>query len=155
MSDSLRAHGSQAFLSITNSWSLLKLMSSESVMDSNHLILCHPLLLPSIFPSTSFFSDELALRIKWPKYWSFIFSISPSSEYSGLISFRNDWFDSLLSKGLLRVFFSIEIQKHQFFGTRSNIHIHTWLQEKPSLWVYGPLLAKWGLCFLICCLGLS
>ena len=94
-------------------------------MLSTYLILWCPLLLPSIFPSTSFFSDELALRIKWPKYWSFIFSISPSSEYSGLISFRNDWFDSLLSKGLLRVFFSIEIQKHQFFGTRSNIHIHT------------------------------
>ena len=123
---------------------------------------CHPTIsfsvapfsCPQSFPaSESFPVSQLLTSIL--KYWSFIFSISPSSEYSGLISFRNDWFDSLLSKGLLRVFFSIEIQKHQFFGTRSNIHIHTWLQEKPSLWVYGPLLAKWGLCFLICCLGLS
>ena len=80
----------QASLSITNSWSLLKLMSIESVMPSNHLILCHPLLLPpSIFPSISIFSNESALRIRWPKYWSFSFNISPSDELSGLISFRN------------------------------------------------------------------
>ena len=79
----------QASLSITNSWSLLKLMSIESVMPSNHLILCHPLLLPpSIFLSIRVFSNESVLRIKWPKYWSFSFSISPSNEYSGLISFR-------------------------------------------------------------------
>ena len=81
----------QASLSITNSWSLLKLMSIKSVMPSNHLILCHPLLpLPSIFPSISVFSNESVLRIRWPKYWSFSFSISPSNEYSGLISFRID-----------------------------------------------------------------
>ena len=95
MSDSLRAHGSQAFLSITNSWSLLKLMSSESVMDSNHLILCHPLLLPSIFPSTRVFSNESVLCIRCPKNWSFRFSISPSNKYSVLVSFRIHWFDLL------------------------------------------------------------
>ena len=84
------------FLSITNSQSLLNLMSIESVMPSNHLILCRPLLLPpSIFPSIRVFSNESALRIKWPKYWSFSFSISPSNEYSRLIYFRIDWFDLL------------------------------------------------------------
>jgi len=84
----------QASLSITNSWSLLKLMSIELVMPSNHLILCHPLLLlPSIFTSIRVFSNELVLRIRWPKYWSFSFSISPSNECLGLISFRIDWLD--------------------------------------------------------------
>ena len=86
----------QASLSITNSWSLLKLMSTESVMPSNHLILCHPLLLPSTFPSIRDFSNELAFWIRCPKYWSFISSFSPSKEYSGLISFRMDWFDLLV-----------------------------------------------------------
>ena len=91
----------QAFLSITNSQSLLKLMSTESVMPSNHLILCHPfLLLPSIFPSIRVFSNESVLHIRWPKYWSF--SISLSSEYSGLISFRIDWFDLLAVQGTLK-----------------------------------------------------
>ena len=86
----------QASLSITSSWSLLKLMFLKSVMPSNHLILCHPLLLlPSSFPSIRVFSDEPVLHIRWPKYWSFSFSISPSNEYSGLISFRIDWFDLL------------------------------------------------------------
>ena len=86
----------QASLSITNSWSLLKLMSMESVMSSNHLILCCPLLLlPSIFPSIGVFSNESALHIRWPKYWSFSFSLSPSNEHSGLISFRIAWFDLL------------------------------------------------------------
>ena len=86
----------QAFLSFTNCWSLLKLMPIASVMPSNHLILCHPLLhLPSIFPSIRVFSNESVLRIRWPKYWSFSFSISPSNEYPGLISFRMDWFDLL------------------------------------------------------------
>ena len=86
----------QASLSITNSRSLLKLMSIESVMPSNHLILCHPLLLlPSIFPSISVFSNETALHIRWPKYWSFSFNISPTNEHSGLISFRIDWLDLL------------------------------------------------------------
>ena len=86
----------QSSLSIINSWSLLKLMSIESVMPSNHLVLCHPLLLlPSIFPSIREFSNESVLHIRWPKHWSFSFSISPSNEYSGLISFRMDWLDLL------------------------------------------------------------
>ena len=93
----------QASLSVTSSRSLLKLMSIESVMPSNHLILCHPLLLlPSIFPSIRVFSTESVLPIRWPKYWSFSFSISPSSEYSGLISFRIDWLDLLAVQGTLK-----------------------------------------------------
>ena len=92
----------QASLSVTNSQSLLKLMSIESVMPSNHLILCRPLLLPpSIFPSIRVFSNESVLRIRWPKYCRFSFSLSPSSEYSGLISFRMDWFDLLAVQGTL------------------------------------------------------
>ena len=127
-----------ASLSITNSWSLLKLISTESVMPTNHLILCHPLiLLPSIFPSIRVFSNESVLHIRWPKYCSF--SFNPSSEYSGLISFRMDWLMSLLSKGLSRVFSSITIRKHQFFSAQpplwSNSHIHTRLLEKPLLWL--------------------
>ena len=105
MSDSVTpwtaAH--QTYLSITNSQSLLKLMSIKSVMPSNHLILCHPLLfLPSVFPSIRVFSNESVLRIRWPKYWSFSFSISPSNEYSGLISFRIDWLDLLTVQGILK-----------------------------------------------------
>ena len=93
----------QASLSITNSQSLLKLMSTESGMPSNHLILCRPIFLPpSIFPSIRVFSNESVLRIRWPKYWSFSFSISPFNEYSGLISFRIDWFDLLAIKGILK-----------------------------------------------------
>ena len=93
----------QASLSITNSQSLLKLMFLESVMPSNHLILCRPLLLlPSIFPSIKDFSNESVLRIRWPKYWSFSFSISPSNEYSGLISFGMDWLDFLAVQGTLK-----------------------------------------------------
>ena len=89
--------------SVTITQNLLKLMSFESVMPSNHLILCHPLLLPpSIFPSIRVFSNESVLHIRWPKYWSFSFSISPSSEYSGLISFRMDWFDILAIRGTLK-----------------------------------------------------
>ena len=97
-----RTAARQASLSFTISLSLLQLMSISSVMPSNHLILCCPLLLPSIFPSIRVFYNELAFHIKWPKYWSF--SISPSNDSSGLISFRIDWFDPLLSKGLSRVF---------------------------------------------------
>ena len=118
----------QASLFITNSWSPPKLMSIESVMSSNHLILCRPLLLPSIFPSIMVFSNESALRIRWPKYWSFSFSLSPSNEYSGLVSFRTT-FSILHSKGLLRIFSNATVHKHQFFGTQpflwSNSHIHT------------------------------
>ena len=125
----------QTSLSITNCESLLKLMSIESVMPSNHLILCHPLLLPSIFPSIRVFSNESSLCIRLPKYWSFIFSISPFNEYSGLTSFWIDCLISLHSRGLWRVFSNTTVQKHQFFGTHlslwSNSHIHTWLLEKP------------------------
>ena len=103
LSDSLWAAAWQASLSITNSWSLLKLMSIQSVMPSNHLTLCHPLLLlPSIFPSIRISSTESALCIRWLKYWSFSFSISPSNEYSGLISSRIDWFDFLEVQGTLK-----------------------------------------------------
>ena len=101
----------QASLSITNSRSLLKLISIESVMPSNHFILCCPLLLlPLIFPRIRVLSNESVLRIRWPKYWSFGFSISPSNEYSGLISLRMDWFDLLQSKGLSRVFSNTTVQ---------------------------------------------
>ena len=93
----------QASVFITNSWSLLKLMSTELVMPSNHFILCHPLLLPpSIFPSIRVFSNESVLCIRWPKYWSFSFNISPSNEYSGFISFRMDWLDLLAVQGTLK-----------------------------------------------------
>ena len=96
----------QAFLSITSSWSLLKLISIELVMPSSHLILCHLLLfLPSIFPSIRVFSDESALHIRWPNYWSFTSNISPSNEYSGLISFRMDWLDLLAVQGTLKSLF--------------------------------------------------
>ena len=100
-----RTAAHQASLSITNSWSLLKLMSFELVMPSNHLILCHSLLLlPSIFLSIRVFSNESVLHIRRPKYWSFSFNISPSSEYSGLISFRMDWLDLLAVPGTLKIF---------------------------------------------------
>ena len=126
----------QASLSITNSWSSPKLMFIESVMPSNHLILyCPLLLLPSIFPSIKVFSNESALRIRWPKYWSLSFNISPSDEHPGLIPFRLDCWISLQSKGLSRVFSNTTVQKHQFFraqlSSQSNSHIHTWPLEKP------------------------
>ena len=114
----------QASLSITNSQSLLKLMSIELVMPSNHLILFRPLLLlPSIFPSIRDFSNNAAVRIRWPKYWSFSFSISPSNEHSGLISFRKDWVDLLhcKCKELSRVSSNITVQRHQFFGTQLSL----------------------------------
>ena len=112
----------QASLSITNSQSLPKPISIESVMPSNHLILCCPLpLLPSIFPSIRVFSNESALRIRWSKYWSFSFNISPSNEHPGLISFRMDWLDLLVSKGLSRVFSNTTVQKRQFFGTQLSL----------------------------------
>ena len=122
----------QASLSITNSRSLLTLISIKSVMPSNHLLLCHPLLLlPSIFPSIRVFSNESSLCIRWPKYWSFSFNISSSNEHPGLISFRMDcspWI-SLQSKGLSRVFSNTTVQKHQFSSAQlslwSNSHIHT------------------------------
>ena len=118
----------QASLSITNSQSLLKLMSTESVMPSNHLILCRPhLLLPSIFPSIRVFSNESVLCIKWPKHWSFRFSISPSNEYSGLISFRMDWLDLLAVQGTQESF-----PKPQFKSISSLV----------LSFLYGPTLTK-------------
>ena len=102
----------QASLSITNSWSLLKLMPIESVMPSNHLILCRPLLLPaSVFPSIRAFANESVLCIKWTKYWCFSFNISPSNEYSGLISFRMDWLDILGIQGILKSLFQYHSSK--------------------------------------------
>ena len=120
----------QASLSITNSQSLHKLRSILSVMPSNYLILCHSLLLlPSIFPSIRVFSNQSVLCSRWPKYWSFSFSISPSNEYSGLISFRMDWLISSQSKRLSRIFSNTTVQKHQLFGVQlsllSNSHIYT------------------------------
>ena len=127
----------QASLSITNSQSLLKLMSIRLVISSSHLILCCPLLLlPPIPPSIRVFSNELTLHMRWPKHWSFSFSISPSKEIPRLISFRMDWLDLLAVQGTLsRVFSNTIVQKHQFFSSQlssqSNSHIHTWPQEKP------------------------
>ena len=127
----------QASLSITISQSSLKLMSIESVMPSSHRILCHPLfLLPPIPPSIRVFSNESTLRMRWPKYWSFSFSIIYSKEHPGLVSFRMDWFHLLAVQGTLkRVFSNPTVQKHQFFSaqlsSQSNSHIHTWLLEKP------------------------
>ena len=132
----------QAFLSITISRSSLRLTSIESMMPSSHLIFSHPLLLlPLLPPSIRIFSKESTLRMRWPKYWSFSFSIIPSKEIPGLISFRMDWLDLLQSKRLSRVFSNTTVQKHQFFGTQpssqSNSHIHTWPQEKPKPWLDG------------------
>ena len=132
----------QASLSITNSQSLLKLMSIESVMPSNHLIFCHPLLLlPSIFPSIRVFSNESVLHIRGPKYWSFSFSLSPSNEYSGLISFRLDWLDLLIVQGNLKsllqhhgskasilqcsAFFIVQLS-HPYMTTGENITLTRW-----------------------------
>ena len=118
----------QASLSITNSWSLLSLMAIESVMSSKHLILCCPLRsLPSIFPSIRVFPNESVLCIRWPKYWSFSFSISPSNEYSGLISFRMDWLDLLAVQGTLKSLLQhhsskASIFRHSAFFTNSHIH---------------------------------
>ena len=112
----------QSSLSITNSRSLLKLMFIELVIPSSHLILCCPLLLPSIFPSIRVFSNESVLHIRWPKYWSFCFNISSSNEYSGLISFRMDWLDLLAVQGRVsRVFSNTTVQKHRFFGTQLSL----------------------------------
>ena len=126
----------QASLSITNSQSSLKLTSIQSVMPSSHLILCCPLLLlPPIPPSIRVFSNESTLHLRWPKYWNFSFSIIPSKEHPGLISFRMDWLDLLAVQGLSRVFSNTTVQKHQFFGAQlsaqSSSRIHTWPLEKP------------------------
>ena len=150
----------QASLSFIISWSLLKLMSIESVMPCNHLILYRPLLLlPSIFPNMRVFSNESALHISWPK-------MAASASASVLLMSIEDLFPLgltglifLQSKGLTRIFSSNTIWKHQCFSAWpslwSNSHILTWWLEKPQLWLCGPLSAKWCLCFLIHCLGLS
>ena len=134
----------------TNSWSLLKLMSIESVMPSNHLILRGPLLLlPSILPSIRVFSNESVLHIRWPRYWSF--SICSSSEYSGLISLGLTGLISLKFKGLSRVFSNTTVQEHQFFGTQLSLwyssHIHAWQLEKPQLWLWTFVGKVTPLCF--------
>ena len=123
-------------MSIINSRSSLRLMSIESVMPSSHLILCRPLLLlPPIPPSIRVFSNESTLCMRRPKYWSFSFSIIPSKEIPGLISFRMDRLDLLAAQGLSRVFSNTTVQKHQFFSaqlaSQSNFHIHAWPLEKP------------------------
>ena len=143
----------QASLSIINSWSLLKLMSIASVMPSNHLILCHPLLLPSIFPSIRVSSNESVLQIRWPKYWSFSFNISPSNKYSGLISFRIDWLDLLAIQGTLKSLLQHHISKasiircsafvivqlsHPFMTTGKTIALTRWIKK---MWYNGILLS--------------
>ena len=141
-----RIIASQASLSITNSQSLLKLMSIKLVMPSSHLILCHPLLLlPPIPPNIRVFSNESTLRMRWPKYWSFSFSISPSNEHLGLISFRMDWLDLLAVQGTLKTLLQHHSSKTSFFwqfSSQSNSHIHTWPLEKPQPSLDGPLLTK-------------
>ena len=123
-------------------------------MPFNHLILCHSLfLLPSVFLNMKVFSNESVLLIRWPKYWSFCFSISSSNEYSGLICFRMDWLDLLAAQEILKSLLQHYNQKPQFFGTQpslwSNPHICTWLLEKPLLWLEGSLSAVMPLLFNI------
>ena len=157
----------QASLSITNSRSLHKLMSIKLVMPSNHLILCHPLLLPpSVFPSMRVFSNEPVLHIRWPKYWSFSFSISPSNEYSGLISFRMDWLDLLAVqetfKSLLQhhsskasilqcsAFFTVQLS-HPYMTTGKTIALTRWTFVGKVMPLFVCFLFFFF--FLICCLG--
>ena len=137
----------QASLSSTITQSLFKLMSIESMMPSNHRILCcHLLLLPLTFPSTGVFSKESALCIRWPKYCCFSFSISPFIEYLGLISFKIDWFDLLAVQETLQGLLQHKVWKHWFFSAQpslwSDSHI-PWRLEKPELWLYRPLWARW------------
>ena len=148
----------QASLSITNSQSPPKPMSIDSVMPSNHIILCLPLLLlPSIFPSIKVFSNKSAPLLRWPRYWSFSVSISSSNEHPGLISFSMDWLDLLAFQGTLKSLLQHHsskasvLQRLAFFIVQLS---HTWILEKPLLWLGGTLSVKWCLCFLICCLGL-
>ena len=156
--DCSRPPGCQASLSITNFWSLLKLMSIESVMPSNHLILCHPLLLlPSIFPSTRVFSNESVLCIRWPKYWSFSISISPSNEYSGSISFRMDWLDLLAVQGTLKSLLQhswsskASILQHSAFFIVQLSHPYMTTGKTKDL-TRGTFVGIIMSLFLICCL---
>ena len=152
----------QASLSITNSRSLLKLISIESVMPSNHLILCHPLLLPSVLPSIRVFSNESVLPIRWPKYWSF--SISPSNEYSGLISFRMDWLDLLAGQGTLKslfqhhsskvsvlwhsAFFIVQLS-HPYMTTGKTIALATWTFVSKVMSLLFNMLSRLVIAFLL------
>ena len=134
----------QACLFFTNSWSLLKLMSTESVIPSNHLILCCPLLLlPSIFSSIRVFSNESVLCVRCPKYWSFSFNISPSKEHSGLILFRIDWFDLLAVQGTLKSLLQHHSSKTSILWCSAFFMVqlsHPYMTtEKTQLWLYGPL----------------
>ena len=148
----------QAPLSITNSWSLLKLMSIESVMPSKHLILCHPLLLlPSIFPSIRVFSNELALCIRWPKYWSFSFSISHSNDYPRLISFRIDWLDVLEVQGTLKNLLQHYSSKTSILQCPAFFMIqlsHPYMTTGKTI-VLMEFCWQSNVCCLICCLGWS
>ena len=150
----------QASLFITNSRSSLKLMSIELVIPSNHLILCCPLLLPpSIFPSIRVFFSEWVIRIRWPKYWSFSFSISPLNEYSRLIFFRIDWLDLSAVQGTLKSLLQHHSSKASILGHSAFFIVqlsHSFMATgKIIALTNGPLSAKWCLCFLIYCLGLS
>ena len=144
--DAMDGAACQASVSITNSRSLLKLLSIELVMPSNHLILCCPLfLLPSIFPSIRVFSNESFLYISWPKYWSFSFSISLSNEYSGLISYRIDWFDLLAVQGTLKTLLQqhnskASILQHSVFFMVQ--HSHPYMTTGKAIALTRPLLAK-------------
>ena len=149
----------QASLSITNTWSLFKLMSIESVMPSSHLILCRPLLLPpSIFPSIRVFSNESVLHIRWPEYWSFNFSISPSSEYSWMVSFRMDWLALLAVQGTLKSLLQYHSSKHQFFSAQLSLqpNSHPYVTTGKTIalarWTFVGKAMSW---LLICCLGWS
>ena len=154
----------QASLSITDSWSLLKLRSIESVMPSNHLILCRPFLfLLSIFPSIRVFSNESALCIRWPKYWSFSFNISPSNEHSGLISFRMDWFDHLTIQGILKsllqhhsskasilqrsAFFVVQLS-HLYMTTGKTIALTRWIFVGKVISLFFNMLSRLVIAFL-------
>ena len=153
----------QASLSIPNSQSLLKLMSIESVMPSNHLILCHPLLLLlSVFPSIRIFSNDSVLSIRWPKYWSFSFNISPSNEYSELISLRIDWFDLLADQGTLNllqhhsskasvlqhsVFFMVQLS-HPYMTTGKTIALTTWSFVGKLMSLLYNMLSRFVIAFL-------
>ena len=150
----------QASLSINNTRSLLKFMSIESVMSSNHLILCHPLLLlPSIFPSIRVFSNESVLPIRWPKYWSFSFNISPFNEFSGLISFSMDWFDLLAVQGTLKSLLQHHGSKASILRRSAFLFVqlsHPYMTAGKTIAVTRwTLSAKKCLCSLIYCLGLS
>ena len=165
VSNSLRPHEQQhARLSITSSWSLLKLVSIESVMPSNHLILCQPLLfLPPIPPSIRVFSNESALRIKWPKHWSFSFSISPSNEHPGLISFRMDWLDLLAVQGTLKsllqnhsskasilwlsAFFTVQLS-HPYMTTGKTIALTRWTFDGKVMSLLFNKLSRLVITFL-------